>query len=104
VILRAIFWIAVVALLMPHEPDLGLGRPVSIDAPSASSVLDWAKTQVAPRLAHPGDVCRYDPGACNTGTTVLDGLRAATMRSLADVKADLDRNASIHIRTRRGGG
>ena len=24
---RAIFWIAVVAIFMPREPDLGLGRP-----------------------------------------------------------------------------
>ncbi|HEY2032867.1 MAG TPA: hypothetical protein VGH02_04200 [Rhizomicrobium sp.] len=26
-IFRAVFWIAVVAVLMPREPDLGLGRP-----------------------------------------------------------------------------
>lgn len=26
-IFRAIFWIGLVSLLMPHEPDLGLGRP-----------------------------------------------------------------------------
>jgi hypothetical protein len=26
-IIRAIFWIALVAFLMPHEPDLGFGRP-----------------------------------------------------------------------------
>src|SRR5579872_1864455 len=24
---RAIFWIGLVSLLMPHEPDLGFGRP-----------------------------------------------------------------------------
>jgi hypothetical protein len=30
-ILRAIFWIGVVAVLMPHEPDLGLGRPAAPD-------------------------------------------------------------------------
>ena len=26
-IIRALFWIALVAFLMPHEPDLGFGRP-----------------------------------------------------------------------------
>ena len=26
-IFRALFWIGLIALLMPHEPDLGLGRP-----------------------------------------------------------------------------
>jgi hypothetical protein len=26
-IFRAVFWIGLVSLLAPHEPDLGLGRP-----------------------------------------------------------------------------
>lgn len=26
-IFRAVFWIGLVSLLIPHEPDLGLGRP-----------------------------------------------------------------------------
>ncbi len=26
-IIRAVFWIGLVAFLMPHEPDLGFGRP-----------------------------------------------------------------------------
>lgn len=32
-ILRALFWIVVVAIFMPHEPDLGLGRPESAASP-----------------------------------------------------------------------
>lgn len=45
-ILRAIFWIGVVALLMPHEPDLGLGRPGG-----ASSLMDRIKATGIHRLA-----------------------------------------------------
>lgn len=25
--LRALFWLGIVSVLMPHEPDLGFGRP-----------------------------------------------------------------------------
>jgi hypothetical protein len=32
-ILRAAFWITVVAVFIPHEPDVGYGRP---DAPSVA--------------------------------------------------------------------
>ena len=45
-IFRALFWIAVVALLMPHEPDLGLGRPGG-----ASSLIDRIKQTGIHRLA-----------------------------------------------------
>ena len=45
-IFRAIFWIAVVALLMPHEPDLGLGRPGG-----APSLIDRIKQTGIHRLA-----------------------------------------------------
>jgi hypothetical protein len=44
-IFRAIFWIAVVALLMPHEPDLGLGRP------GGASLIDRIKQTGIHRLA-----------------------------------------------------
>jgi hypothetical protein len=40
-ILRAAFWIAVVALLIPREPDVGLGRPnvPSIVPPKIAEVI-----------------------------------------------------------------
>jgi hypothetical protein len=43
-ILRAILWIAVVAILMPHEPDLGFGRP------HESGLLDTIKAIALHRL------------------------------------------------------
>lgn len=45
-VLRALFWISVVALLMPHEPDLGLGRPGG-----APSLIDRIKQTGIHRLA-----------------------------------------------------
>lgn len=45
-ILRAIFWIGLVALLMPHEPDLGLGRPGG-----APSLIERIKQTGIHRLA-----------------------------------------------------
>jgi hypothetical protein len=35
---RAIFWIGLVAFLMPHEPDLGFGRPGSHANPPSRGV------------------------------------------------------------------
>jgi len=34
-LIRALFWLGVVAFLMPHEPDLGLGRPGTLYAAHA---------------------------------------------------------------------
>jgi hypothetical protein len=34
-LVRAAFWFSAVAILMPHEPDLGLGRPQGADCPPA---------------------------------------------------------------------
>ena len=39
-ILRAIFWIGLVSFLMPHEPDLGFGRPgAALPTPNAISAV-----------------------------------------------------------------
>ncbi len=62
-VLRALFWISLVAILMPHEPDLGLGRPGSY------------------RI---GD-CR---SACSDAFT---HFQAIAVRSLAQVKEDIAR-------------
>jgi len=43
-IFRAIFWIGLVSLLAPHEPDLGLGRPGAgtLQTPRLTTVLSAA--------------------------------------------------------------
>jgi hypothetical protein len=99
-IFRAIFWVGLVALLMPHEPDLGLGRPVSLDSNVTSEVVGWTKQNVQPNLAHPSELCRYNADACAKGFNLLDNFKSAAVRSLADVRADIEQNG----RTRKNQG
>jgi len=94
-IFRAIFWIGLVAVMMPHEPDLGFGRPASAAA-ADTGIADWARTKLQPNLKDPQNLCRYSTDACSAGATMLETFRAATMRSLADVKADIRDNGHGH--------
>jgi len=75
-IIRALFWISVVAVLMPREPDLGLGRP-SVTA-AVSQNLRGSQA----------DCASYEK-ACATAFSVLDSFQSVAVRSLADVKADI---------------
>jgi hypothetical protein len=88
-IFRAMFWIGLVSLLAPHEPDLGLGRPgAGISLPA--TVKSWAVTG----LSHPGILCGGAEGACAGGLGALTG--AIDQHRLADMKLELD--ASIKAR------
>ena len=81
-IFRAIFWIGLVSLLTPHEPDLGLGRPgAGISLPAI--VKSWAVTG----LSRPGDICDGKDGACAGGLGSLTG--ALDRQRLADMKVEL---------------
>jgi len=61
---RALFFIAAVALLAPHEPDLGYGAPRGLPA------------------ACDGATCTIDPGK-------LAAMKEEVLASLARVKADI---------------
>jgi hypothetical protein len=76
-ILRALFWISVVAVLMPREPDLGLGRP-SVTGAVTQSLQGGSKV----------DCASYEK-ACATAFGVLDSFQSVAVRGLADVKADI---------------
>jgi len=80
-ILRAIFWVAVVAILMPHEPDLGFGRP----SDGGSGVL----TQMSDALKSP-HACEGNEGACFAAFTLMDKVKAEGFHRLAQVKADIE--------------
>jgi hypothetical protein len=87
-ILRAIFWIGLVSLLMPHEPDLGFGRPsgqTESPAPSAIGTLIQSTTDV-------GAACREHHEACAGGLSLLDGFQSFAVRSMDEVRADLEAN------------
>lgn len=87
-IFRAIFWIGLVSLLMPHEPDLGFGRPGA-----GASLPSQIASLAASGLPKPGATCS---AACAGGLGLLDMFQTATVRSLSQVKADID--ASVKAR------
>ena len=101
-IFRAVFWVGVVALLMPHEPDLGFGRPSSTDMDSSlpSAVTALAHDAVQPALKDPQSLCRFNAQACATSASVMDTVKSMTMRSLAQVKADIVQNGRTHLISR----
>ena len=84
-IFRAVFWIALVALLAPHEPDLGLGRPGAGTSTSSSTLLS-----AVDRLSRAGQDC----GSGCAGGLGLAGLlpwrdKSSVMNRLAEVKAEI---------------
>ncbi len=80
-LLKAAFWIGVVAVLMPHEPDLGLERQAL-----ASSVLRPAEE--IPALNVPA--CRDNSRSCSVSGDFIASFRSIAVASLAGVKADLE--------------
>ncbi len=82
---RAVFWIGLVALLMPHEPDLGYGRPhVTLSLPT--EVANWLGGEMK---AHP-DFCEDHRDACSAGANMLAGMQLLALRSLSQVKAEIE--------------
>lgn len=88
-ILRAIFWIGLVALLMPHEPDLGLGRPASPGAHLAAAASSALKQT---------NSCDSERVVCSAALGLLDRVKLSGIHSLTRVKADIEQAE----RARRG--
>lgn len=84
-ILRALFWIGLVSLLMPHEPNLGLGRqgPGTLPASAATSVA-------VAGLSRPGKACEEFAAACAGGPAFLESVQDHILGGLAQVKAEID--------------
>ena len=86
-ILRAIFFIGLVTLLIPHEPDLGFGRPgggsqVAAMVPAGiSSLIQSTNVQ---------DACKAHAEACAGGLSILDNFQSVAIRSMDEVRADLE--------------
>ncbi|HWD50369.1 MAG TPA: hypothetical protein VG309_10600 [Rhizomicrobium sp.] len=83
-ILRAMFFMAVVAILMPHEPNLGLGRPSA--NVSAASMLSVVSSVVAPSR----ESCADRAVECAAASAASGRLQAAAVQSLGQIKAELD--------------
>jgi hypothetical protein len=82
-IFRALFWIAIVAVLMPKEPDLGLGRPGMNGSTSLVS-------RITAMVGAGQSTCKTDPISCIGAAGMVGQVSALTGRTLADVKAELD--------------
>ncbi|HUO91479.1 MAG TPA: hypothetical protein VMU22_01085 [Rhizomicrobium sp.] len=79
---RAIFWIGVVAVLLPREPDLGLPR-------SARALLPGMKNDTSLD-------CRDYVESCTAALGVVDTFQSVAVRSLARVKADIEADERAH--------
>jgi hypothetical protein len=96
-ILRAIFWIGLVSLFMPHEPDLGFGRPGT--APTAAPT---APSSITGLIQAGGDVksaCLNHAATCAHSLSILDGFQAYAVRSLDRVRADISASRSARARS-----
>ena len=103
-LLRALFWIGAVAVMMPHEPDLGLGRPnmaANLLAANGASIGETGKSETgAGEIAAPQDSSLHCSGyarACAAGLSLLDNFQAVAVRSLEQVKAEIE-NDQRHAR------
>lgn len=84
-IFRAVFWIGLVSLLAPHEPDLGLGRPGAGTSPSSPATA----LSLASGLSRTDMSCG---SACAGGLGLLELVhvdRDSIVAGLADVKAQI---------------
>ena len=86
-IFRAIFWIGWVAVLMPHEPDLGFGRPGTKLAALTQDSIGG--------LIQPADTCPTRATACAAGFAILENFQAFAVRSLNQVRADIEINGVV---------
>jgi hypothetical protein len=89
-IFRAIFWIGLVALLMPHEPDLGYGRPDSVTTGVTSEIAAWTKDNVPSGLKDPASLCRYDANACAASAGLLGNIKDMAVHSLGEIRSQIE--------------
>jgi len=95
-IFRAVFWIAVVAVFMPHEPDLGFGRPGAQVFPP-TKFADWTPA----KIKAPGTPCEGRQALCAGGLILADDLRNTILSNLDRVKTDLKQSAQGRLESGR---
>jgi hypothetical protein len=79
-IFRAIFWIAVVAVFIPREPDLGYGHPGAIVLPPMIAEFLGATFKLPPCDEH---------ARCVSGLSFASDFRQTVREHLERAKADL---------------
>jgi hypothetical protein len=93
-LLRAIFWVGLVALMVPHEPDLGFGRP----GPGAAATASAPPATITQLIQTPSmqEACTNHAAACAGGLSILDGFQSMAVRGLDEVRADLEAHRHKH--------
>jgi len=84
-IFRAVFWIGLVSLLTPHEPDLGLGRP-GAGTPNSPTAILAAAGGLSRTVEDCGSACAGGLGLLNI---VQFNASGSVTARLADVKAQI---------------
>ena len=87
-LVRAVFWITVVALMLPHEPDLGLGKPGVLSG-ALGGLAAGAGGQYSP------ESCGQYASACAAGVNVLDHFQATALDALARVKTEIEEQQRV---------
>lgn len=85
-IFRAIFWIGLVSLLAPHEPDLGLGRPGAGTSTFFSAAIPFTAARLWQRDGACGSGCA---GGLGLGDLIPIRNNPRLAAGLAEVKADI---------------
>ena len=86
-IFRAVFWIGLVSLLTPHEPDLGLGRPGAGTLQSTPAMIQSAAAGLSRSGLDCGSACAGGLGFLKIFHLNAD---ASVTAGLADVKAQIE--------------
>ena len=89
-IFRAVLGLALVALYLPHETDLGLGRPGTAASLPATMNMPAVPVSSASASSSQGSVCDEHARACAGGLALLDAFQEGAIRGLAEVKAEID--------------
>lgn len=84
-IFRAIFWIGLVSLLMPHGLDLGPGHPGT-----GTGLSIPANLRAVSGLSRPDRVCADRAEACAGRLPLLENFQDQAFKGLATVKAEID--------------
>ena len=85
-IFRAIFWIGLVSLLAPHEPDLGLGRPGAGTSNVSSATLSSTVESLWRTDKDCGSGCA---GGLGLPASLHLTVNRDVVRGLAEVKAEI---------------
>jgi hypothetical protein len=96
-IFRAVLSIAFVAVFLPHEPDVGLGRP-SARGILSPTVSEWADAN----LPAAAQLCGNYQQTCTGGLDLAGDLRSTILNNLERVKAELKESERTRLNAGQG--